>query len=141
MDIPYRDLAHRLVYVNSKSGCFGLGTQAAILNFMIFGLNTDSWFWLCICILCNWRLTTLICFERGPFSIMVTFRKFLYRIRLGSLIECFHCTSIWMAAIISLLAFQPLPVVILLIFAIAGATSIIERAIQPSYNTKNYEND
>ena len=94
-------------------------------------LNCDfqNWLALVVTILSVWRLTSLLCYEAGPFGVLSRLRGMLYRMRLGSIIECFHCLSVWVAAVLVLFVYQLQPTSLLLIFATAGGASIIERTL------------
>ena len=96
---------------------------------MLLHIAHNNWLWLVIATLCVWRITSFICYEAGPFSILVTFRKVMYKLRMGSLVECFHCTGFWIAVVVALFIFEPGIFLIFEIIAIAGAASIIERFI------------
>lgn len=111
---------------------------------MFLNANADNWFWLVIAILVVWRLTTLICYEAGPFNIMTKFRLLLYRIKLGSLIECFHCAAMWASLFVTIALYKTNITLPFMVLAVAGGTSIIERIISLTTNLneeKNNEND
>lgn len=87
----------------------------------------DSLIWLALCWLAVWRLTALLCYEEGPFKLVVWLRKLLAQIGLGQLVVCFHCSAFWVSLGMVSVFFQwtyNTPVVIL---AVAGAASITER--------------
>jgi Protein of unknown function (DUF1360) len=48
--------------------------------------------------LATWRLTHLLANEDGPADIIARTRERLGESELGALMDCFHCTSIWVAA-------------------------------------------
>lgn len=48
--------------------------------------------------LATWRLTHLLANEDGPADIIARTRERLGASELGALMDCFHCTSIWVAA-------------------------------------------
>ncbi len=107
---------------------------------MLLNINHDSWFWLVVTILSVWRITTLICYEKGPFDSMTKLRIFFYKIKLGSLIDCFHCTSMWLSILFCLLIYQLSFSILFLIFATAGGASIIEN-IQLNHHTHDQSNE
>jgi hypothetical protein len=47
--------------------------------------------------LATWRLTHLLANEDGPGDAIARVRENLGRSELGALMDCFHCTSIWVA--------------------------------------------
>jgi hypothetical protein len=89
----------------------------------------NNWLWLVITILCVWRVTSLLCYEAGPFDILSKFRKVFYKFHMEGLVECFHCMGFWVSAIIVLLVFQPGIYSIFIILAVSGGASFIERFI------------
>lgn len=96
---------------------------------MLLHVNAQNWLWLIVTTLAAWRLSVLLCFESGPFNSVTYFRILLYKIRLGSLIDCFHCTSFWMAIILTWLVFAFHLSSIFLAVAVAGGASIIQKLI------------
>jgi hypothetical protein len=49
-------------------------------------------------VLATWRVTHLLAHEDGPADAIVKVRARLGRSILGSLMDCFHCLSFWVAA-------------------------------------------
>lgn len=96
---------------------------------MFFHAEYDNWIWLILSTLAVWRLTTLICHESGPFNVMTAIRRLAYHLRLKALIECFDCAAVWISAIIVLLAYRPRWLSIILVLAVSGGASIIERLV------------
>ncbi len=47
--------------------------------------------------LATWRLTHLLANEDGPADAIARVREHLGSSELGELMDCFHCTSIWVA--------------------------------------------
>lgn len=91
-------------------------------------LCTDhsSWFWFLVTILVVWRITTLVCYESGPFKVLVEYRRLMFRIGLGNMISCFHCTAVWISAIVIALVYPIGAPSLILAIAVAGGASIIE---------------
>lgn len=96
---------------------------------MLLHFAYNNWFGLVIAILCVWRITSLICYEAGPFKILIKLRKLLYKLQLGAVVECFHCMGLWVAVVTALLIFEPGVITVFQVFAISGGASIIERFI------------
>ncbi len=69
--------------------------------------------WLAVGILAVWRLTHLVQAEDGPWDLVLRLRRRLGDGFLGRLLDCFHCTSLWVA----------LP------FAVALGDSLLERFV------------
>ena len=107
---------------------------------MLLKVYPEQWLWLIICILCVWRLTTLICYEAGPFNLISKMRAVCYRFRLGKLIDCFHCASVWISIIITLCVYVVNSTTFFLVLAIAGGASIIEKSLNHGAITEE-END
>ena len=53
---------------------------------------------LAVVALATWRMTHLLANEDGPADIIVRVRVRLGRSFIGSLMDCFHCLSFWIAA-------------------------------------------
>jgi hypothetical protein len=96
---------------------------------MLLHFTFNNWLWLVITILCVWRITSLICYEAGPFDILSRLRKVMYKFHMGGLAECFHCMGFWISALIVLLVFDPGVYLIFIVPAVSGGASIIERFI------------
>ncbi len=96
---------------------------------MLLHFAFNNWLWLVISILCVWRITSLLCYEAGPFDILSRLRKAMYKFHLEGLVECFHCMGFWVSILIVLLIFEPGIPSIFEILAVSGGASIIERFI------------
>jgi hypothetical protein len=44
-----------------------------------------------------WRISHLLSQEDGPFDSVFRFRKMLGQGFFGSLLDCFHCSSVWVS--------------------------------------------
>jgi hypothetical protein len=53
----------------------------------------------------------------------------MYKLKMGGLVECFHCMGVWVALVITLLIFEPGIISIFQVIAISGGASITERFI------------
>lgn len=89
--------------------------------------SETSIFWLAISWLAVWRITSLLCYEAGPFALMRRLRKYLKEGGYPKLLTCFHCTSLWISLIVVLAVFELRWMSILVALGIGGATSITER--------------
>ena len=68
----------------------------------------------------------------------------LYHLRLGALIDCFHCTAVWISVIITTSLYKMGIAIIFLTLAAAGGASIIEKLftyLQTSKQEISNEND
>ena len=54
-------------------------------------------YWLVIGILVVWRITHLFYGEDGPWDVFVRLRRAVGEGFFGSLMDCFHCLSLWVA--------------------------------------------
>ena len=50
-----------------------------------------------VCALATWRLTHLIVEEDGPFDLIARLRAWLGDSQLGRAMDCFYCSSLWLA--------------------------------------------
>ncbi len=55
-------------------------------------------YWLALGILAVWRITHLLNAEDGPWDLFVRFRRLAGSGFWGSLLDCFYCLSVWIAA-------------------------------------------
>lgn len=56
------------------------------------------YYWLVLGILCVWRITHLLQAEDGPWDLLVRLRRLAGAGFWGSLLDCFYCLSLWIAA-------------------------------------------
>jgi hypothetical protein len=78
--------------------------------------------------LATWRVTHLLAEEDGPGDVVVNVRARLGAGQLGSLMDCFNCLSIWVAAPLSMGLVRrqgPDPLTWL---ALSGAACLLEQA-------------
>jgi hypothetical protein len=56
-------------------------------------------FWpkFCLALLATWRVAHLLAHEDGPFDVIARCRAWVGSSRLGGLMDCFQCLSIWVA--------------------------------------------
>ncbi|AHF17731.1 DUF1360 domain-containing protein [Niabella soli] len=87
---------------------------------------------LCLAV---WRLTHLISKEDGPFDIIYRIRKAAGAGFFGSLLDCFYCVSIWVAAPFGLYAGNGWFEKILYWLSLSGAACLLEQATTHSNNT------
>jgi hypothetical protein len=93
--------------------------------------DIDLWPRGVLAILATWRLTHLIVREDGPAGLLARARAALSD-RLGAgMLDCFYCTSLWVAAPLALwVASRALDVAITWL-ALSGAACLCERIGQP----------
>jgi hypothetical protein len=99
------------------------------MNVMLVHAEPSDWSWLVVSVLAVWRLTSLLCFDSGPFDVMSKVRLALYRLKLGNLLECFHCTALWISVFVAVAVYELRIATVFLAIAAAGGASIIERSL------------
>jgi hypothetical protein len=89
-------------------------------------------YWLVLGVLAVWRVTHLLQAEDGPWDVVLRLRRAAGSTFLGRLLDCFYCTSVWVALPAALAigggAFERL----LLWPALSGAAILLERATAPA---------
>jgi hypothetical protein len=96
---------------------------------------------LILCSAATWRLAHLLSKEDGPFDIMYTIRKAAGAGFFGSLLDCFYCTSVWVALPIGIWQGNSLADKILYWWALSGIACLLEQATnKPIYSKKNESN-
>ena len=78
--------------------------------------------------LATWRVTHLLAEEDGPGGAVVRLRARLGDGRLGELMDCFYCLSVWVAAPLSLTVARRRRDAPLVWLALSGAACLLERA-------------
>ena len=79
-----------------------------------------------LAVLATWRLTHLLVLEDGPWDVVVRVRYALGDSLAGRAMDCFYCTSVWMAAPFALwLARGSIPMVVVTWLALSGAASLL----------------
>ena len=92
-------------------------------------MNVDAGLWarLALAVLATWRLTHLIAREDGPADVVARLRARLGAGWLGHLMDCFNCTSLWVAAPMAWWVATTLGDGIVLWLALSGAVCLLER--------------
>jgi len=78
--------------------------------------------------LATWRLTHLLAREDGPADVVVLLRSRAGGGRLGRLMDCFLCLSVWVAGPVALLVARTRREAFLTWIALSGAACLLERA-------------
>lgn len=81
--------------------------------------------------LATWRVTHLIAEEDGPADVVVRLRVRLGTSQLGRLMDCFACTSVWVAAPVALAVARRPREGPLTWLALSGAACLLERIAEP----------
>src|SRR5215471_12868088 len=78
--------------------------------------------------LATWRVTHLLANEDGPADLIVRFRARLGSGVAGSLMDCFNCLSLWIAAPAAIFVSQQWLGRLFSWLALSGAACLLERA-------------
>ena len=78
-----------------------------------------------------WRVTHLLAEEDGPADAVLRLRARLGTSQLGRLMDCFECTSVWVAAPASLAVARRSRDVPVVWMALSGAACLLERVAHP----------
>ena len=90
-------------------------------------LKAEPWLAVGLAVLATWRVTHLLAREDGPFDVLARLRARLGRGFFGSLLDCFACVSVWVAAAVaSLLTRDPGPWLVAW-WGLSGAACWIDR--------------
>ncbi len=88
-----------------------------------------------IMVLAAWRITHLFSMEDGPFDIIYRIRKKMGNGFFGKLLDCFYCTSVWVALPFGLYTGVSWQEKLLHWIAFSGATCLLEQATVSKNNT------
>ena len=81
--------------------------------------------------LATWRVSHLIAEEDGPADVVLRLRARLGNGQLGRLMDCFACTSVWVAAPVAVAVTRRPRDAPLTWLALSGAACLLERAARP----------
>lgn len=80
-----------------------------------------------LAVLATWRVTHLLASEDGPADIIVRFRRLLGQSVFGTLMDCFNCLSLWVAAPAALFVSRRPGEWFVTWLALSGAACLLER--------------
>jgi Protein of unknown function (DUF1360) len=80
-----------------------------------------------LAILATWRVTHLLANEDGPADVIFRLRRWLGDWFIGSLMDCFNCMSIWIAAPLALFVSRNPVVWFVSWLALSGGACLLER--------------
>lgn len=83
-----------------------------------------------LCALAVWRLTHLLAREDGPFDVVFRMRRAAGQGVLGSLLDCFYCLSLWIAAPFAFVLCRDWLTAIVTWLALSGAASLLFQLTQ-----------
>jgi hypothetical protein len=81
--------------------------------------------------LATWRITHLLAEEDGPADVVLRLRARLGSGQLGSLMDCFYCLSVWVAAPLGFVVARRPREAPLTCLALSGAACLLERVTEP----------
>lgn len=87
----------------------------------------DSYYGFLLGTFAVWRLTHALNAEDGPATVLVRLRRALGSRRSGSFLDCFYCSSVWVALPFAALIGSGLGERGLLWLALSGAACVVER--------------
>ena len=100
---------------------------------------------LVLAVLAVWRITHLFSKEDGPFDIIFAIRKKAGAGFFGSLLDCFYCTSVWVALPFGCWLGNHWTEKLLYWLALSGAACLLEQATGKNddnrHNTTDYTED
>ncbi|MDQ7993594.1 MAG: hypothetical protein AAGC63_10930 [Propionicimonas sp.] len=79
-----------------------------------------------------WRVSRLVVHEDGPAGLVVRVRALVDRTPLAGVMDCFACTSVWVAPVVAVALFGgrlPARDVVVTAAALSGAAMLVERAV------------
>jgi hypothetical protein len=88
------------------------------------------WYRLVLGTLVTWRLTHLLHAEDGPWKVLERIRRAV-RAQLGTVLDCFYCLSLWIAAPLAYVISESWKECVLLIPALSAAAILLERVTSP----------
>lgn len=80
--------------------------------------------------LATWRVTHLLAEEDGPADVVLRLRERAGASVLGSLMDCFGCLSLWVAAPLAAVVAERREDVPLVCLALSGTACLLERATE-----------
>ncbi len=80
-----------------------------------------------LAVLATWRVTHLLASEDGPADLIFRFRRLLGQSLAGTLMDCFNCLSLWVAAPMALFVSRQATEWLVSWLAISGGACLLER--------------
>jgi hypothetical protein len=82
-----------------------------------------------LALLATWRVTHLLAYEDGPADVIVKLRAALGSSFAGSLMDCFNCLSMWIAAPAALFVVRTPLAWLMVWLALSGAACLLQRLL------------
>jgi hypothetical protein len=77
--------------------------------------------------LATWRAAALLVREDGPYDVLARLRRLAGRSLAGRALECFYCTSLWVAAPLAFWLSGATRTSVVVWLALSGAACLLER--------------
>lgn len=90
-----------------------------------------AWLRFVLAALACWRLSALLAYDDGPWDLGLRLRRAAGHGTLGQLLDCYRCTSLWVAAPLALAVGHTLVDWLLAWLALSGAACLLDRLGQP----------
>lgn len=90
---------------------------------------------LVVAILATWRLTHLVVTEDGPWNVVVRLRQLAGTGVVGQMMDCFNCTSMWVALPLAFWFGNDWVVRLVVWPALSGGAILLERLIPAAHPT------
>jgi len=87
----------------------------------------NAWMLFVLAVLATWRVTHLLASEDGPADIIFRLRRRLGDGLAGSLLDCFNCLSLWIAAPAAFVLASDPASWVLSWLGLSGAVCLLER--------------
>jgi hypothetical protein len=84
--------------------------------------------------LATWRLTFLLTGESGPYDLIARVRARAGDRVLGRGLQCFYCTSLWIAAPLALFVTTSVPRVVVVWLGLSGAACLLDRVSSRAFD-------
>jgi hypothetical protein len=84
-----------------------------------------------IAALATWRVAALLVREDGPFDVFAHLRRLLGAGMAGRVLDCFYCTSLWVAAPAAVWLVGLSGRLLVVWLAVSGAAGLLERLVTP----------
>ena len=82
---------------------------------------------LLVAVLATWRASHLVVAEDGPWDVVVRLRRRAGTGMIGRLMDCFYCTSLWVAAPMALAVAHEATTWVVAWLGLSGGACLMER--------------
>lgn len=100
-----------------------------------------AWWRLLVAALATWRLAHLLVIEDGPFDLAARLRAGLRAGTLGRVLDCIHCTSLWLAAPLACFVTTDPGLWWAVWLALSGAAGLAHRATEPPVTLQAFQGE